>query len=257
MAQQKDRHLTTEQLSAFLDKQLSMQEQAACEAHLQSCQQCQGLLDDLRQTVALLHALPQPALPRSFVLPAEVLRPAATRTPLSINEGRRRVEQSAQERGQLRRSVLRSTLRTMSTIAAVIGFIFLLSAIPILHGGAASSTGGAASGSSTNAPAASSAAKTPQLGPHAATKPTSPVEGKTGGTTPQPSSTNHGSQVRNSTNQQQAASNPTAASALLQSVGSALDPTMQGGRAIDGALLIVLALLGFVLSRRWRRAAAT
>src|SRR5436309_2497563 len=67
-----DRHLTTTQLSALIDKQLSAQELALCKAHLQSCQQCQSALAGLQQTVALLQAMPEPALPRSFALPAGV-----------------------------------------------------------------------------------------------------------------------------------------------------------------------------------------
>ena len=68
-------HLTTEQLSAFLDKQLTPQEQAFFDAHMQSCSRCQNALGELRRTVVLLHALPQPSLPRSFTLPAGIHRP--------------------------------------------------------------------------------------------------------------------------------------------------------------------------------------
>nr|MDQ2716803.1 zf-HC2 domain-containing protein [Chloroflexota bacterium] len=69
---QQHEHLTNEQLSAFLDKQLTPQEQATCEAHMRACTQCQQSLAQIRQTVALLHDLPQAALPRSFVLPADI-----------------------------------------------------------------------------------------------------------------------------------------------------------------------------------------
>ncbi|TMD29929.1 MAG: hypothetical protein E6J04_13720, partial [Chloroflexi bacterium] len=48
----RDRHLTTEQLSAFLDAQLSPAEQVEYNAHIESCQRCQGALASLRQTVA-------------------------------------------------------------------------------------------------------------------------------------------------------------------------------------------------------------
>ncbi len=75
--QQHNEHPTIEQLSALLDQQLAPQEQATCDAHLRTCQQCQHTLLNLRQTVALLHALPKPELPRSFVLPAPVT-PMAT-----------------------------------------------------------------------------------------------------------------------------------------------------------------------------------
>ncbi|HLX39760.1 MAG TPA: zf-HC2 domain-containing protein, partial [Ktedonobacteraceae bacterium] len=85
MAQHNDRHLTTEQLSAFIDKQLAAEEQAACTAHLQTCQQCQQALAALRQTVMLLKALPQPALPRSFVLPTNlIVMPQRPATPAAV-----------------------------------------------------------------------------------------------------------------------------------------------------------------------------
>ena len=72
MAQIHDEHLTTEQLSASFDKQLSPQEQAVFDAHISTCQQCQSKLSDLRLTAALLHALPEEEVPRSFVLPTSI-----------------------------------------------------------------------------------------------------------------------------------------------------------------------------------------
>ncbi len=82
MAQDK-RHLTTEQLSALLDKEASAEEQAQWEAHLSTCPQCQRALTALRQTVAMLHALPQPTLPRSFVLSMEVPSAAEAAQPVT------------------------------------------------------------------------------------------------------------------------------------------------------------------------------
>src|SRR6266568_3115535 len=81
-------HLTTEELSAFLDEQLSSQERTTIEAHLQTCERCQHELASLRQTVALLRALPQPALPRSFVLPA-------AKVPVSISVAAQKKELAA------------------------------------------------------------------------------------------------------------------------------------------------------------------
>src|SRR5215469_2615502 len=97
VAQQSGEHLTIEQLSAILDKQLSPQEWAVCRAHLSTCQQCQGMLADLRQTSALLHALPQPELPRSFVLPATITSPAGQ---ISRPEVRAPVRQIARSRSR-------------------------------------------------------------------------------------------------------------------------------------------------------------
>ncbi len=130
----RNRHLTTEELSAFLDRRLSPTEQEAYKAHLESCQQCQRALASLQQTVALLRAMPQPAAPRSFTLAPGVtylqepaVRPVEPTKPAT----RRRWNYYAQR-----------SLRALSTIAAVIGFIFLLSGIlPLLiHGGAGMTT---------------------------------------------------------------------------------------------------------------------
>ena len=72
MAQYSNEHLTTAQISAYLDKELAADELSLCQAHLQSCQACQDLLTDLRLTSALLHGLPQVEVPRSFALPLKI-----------------------------------------------------------------------------------------------------------------------------------------------------------------------------------------
>jgi len=66
-----DWELQRERLSAYLDGELPHAERAALETHLATCEQCQGELAALRQTRALLRALPAPALPRAFTLPAQ------------------------------------------------------------------------------------------------------------------------------------------------------------------------------------------
>lgn len=58
-----------ELLSAHLDGALEPKDAAALQAHLSTCSDCQHELAALRQTRALLRALPTPALPRSFALP--------------------------------------------------------------------------------------------------------------------------------------------------------------------------------------------
>ncbi|HBE28724.1 MAG TPA: hypothetical protein DDW25_07515 [Ktedonobacter sp.] len=125
----RDRHLTTEELSAFLDRRLSPTEQEACKAHLESCQQCQRALASLQQTVSLLRAMPQPTVPRSFALSPRVTylqEPAARPVEPTKPAARRRWPYYAQR-----------SLRALSTIAAIIGFIFLLSGVlPLLHSGA-------------------------------------------------------------------------------------------------------------------------
>jgi anti-sigma factor RsiW len=66
-----DWELQRERLSAYLDGEFPDAERAALETHLATCEQCQGELAALRQTRALLRALPSPALPRAFTLPAQ------------------------------------------------------------------------------------------------------------------------------------------------------------------------------------------
>jgi anti-sigma factor RsiW len=59
-----------ENLSPFLDKQLTSSEQARVTRHLQECPACRADLQSLRQTVALLRATPVLKPPRTFFIPA-------------------------------------------------------------------------------------------------------------------------------------------------------------------------------------------
>jgi hypothetical protein len=150
VAKHDERHLTTEQLSAYIDKQLSAQEQAAYAAHLQSCTQCQQALVGLQQTVALLRALPQPSLPRSFTLPAGASylqeRPALQAVPTAPAPRPARRQTSWQR-------YMRGSLRAVSTIAAVLGLIFLLSGLVItLPRGGSGTTTSATSNSAGTSP---------------------------------------------------------------------------------------------------------
>ena len=220
-----EQHLTMARLSAYIDGQLSPEEQTQTETHLQNCAVCQQQLAELRQTVALLHALPQPALPRSFVLPAS--EPAHTSfrvsgTPLApITPLPRRNGWPAYATG---------ALRAVSTLAALIGIVFLLSGlfgtiIPV--------------GTSTT-PARSSASTTSGNGsgqslPHA-------VVGTPEQATPTPNGqTVTGPNPHGNTPVQQ---NPWQAFLALFSV------SMIETRAIIGAILVVLAIVGFVVVRR-------
>ncbi len=60
--------MRVEMLSAFLDNQVSPAERVRVESHLRTCAACRGELESLRQTAALLHALPRVAVPRAFTL---------------------------------------------------------------------------------------------------------------------------------------------------------------------------------------------
>lgn len=136
---QQDQHLTTEQLSAFLDQQLTRAEQASCNIHLQDCKPCQSVLDDLRQTVHLLRSLPQLEVPRSFALPADFNIPFYANSnyhnsqmdyvvDTRINgKKEQQVKQATTTSPRKLPIRLRQTLRMVSALAAVIGLFFVIS----------------------------------------------------------------------------------------------------------------------------------
>jgi anti-sigma factor RsiW len=162
---QENQHLTTEQLSALLDGEISTEERTQWEAHLATCQRCQQELASLRQTVALLRALPQPALPRSFELPAESAEPVALFA--GTRQATTPMPQRAPERRRQGRSYLRSTFRTLSAVAAIIGIVFVLSGIvPALIRGGATATSATSSSASNTASGSGQTPATP-AGTHA------------------------------------------------------------------------------------------
>ena len=238
MAQQRSGHLTIEQLSALLDKQLSPQEWAVCQAHLRACQQCQGVLADLRQTSVLLQALQQPALPRSFVLPAtitstagQISRPEVRATVTPITRGRRSAWPT----------YLRISTRFISTIAAALGIFFLLSGLLLSLPHAGSTTAGSApvtASSSSNA-GTTGIAQTPPAKAQTATAdsaqnnhPRTNLPQPVGTATSKPfSGTRH-------------------AENLVNTPPPLLDPSTIEGRMVIGVLLLVLGILGVVFTRR-------
>ncbi len=175
MTKQSDEHLTIEQLSAFLDEQLSSQEQAIVDAHLRDCQQCQQALAELRQTVALLHALPQVEVPRSFTLPARIA--AVQDQPVHTNPVATPISQSK----RARQNTLQRTIRVMSSLAAVLGLIFILSsfvtALPHLGSAGSSTSAGSAS---TNSPAVKQGTQTSTGPPSQPTPAVLDLSGPTG-----------------------------------------------------------------------------
>ena len=239
MAQDK-RHLTTEQLSALLDREASAEEQAQWEAHLSTCPQCQRALTALRQTVAMLHALPQLTLPRSFVLPVEAAEPSAKPVvvaPTPIRPTRRRLN-----------PYVRGVLRTMSALAAMIGVVFFLSGVlPALVHGGATATSSTTTGSSVEAPVngpthVSSGTKVPTVegartfSPQATATATALVE-------PQPPNTT--SQSSGDTSQ----SGPSLGFTFL-----IFNLSTPAGRVGLGMILVLFGGMGYVLFKRGRRA---
>jgi len=235
---QQNEHLTTEQLSAFLDKQLSPAERAVFDAHLASCQQCQSRLADLRLTVALVRALPQEEVPRSFVLPSRLAPVAERPTPRPAT-----VTPVPQQR-RARVSVLQRTVRTVSTLAAVLALIFILSGIlPPIHfgGGEATSSAGSVP-AATNQRAASNSA-------------------------PTPATTFGSAQAADGTKTPVQTPKSTPAATARSSIHSGTSPAVQPptlppfldlsrpeGRLALGALLLVLGIIGLVVTRRRRGA---
>jgi len=245
VAQLHDEHLTTEQLSAFFDKQLSAGEQAVFDAHLSTCQQCQQNLSDMRLTIALLRAMPEEEVPRSFVLPSR-LAPVPER---SVHQDR--MVRPIPQKRHTWLDTLRRSVRTVSTIAAVLALFFIISGIiPSLHVG-----GGEAASSTTAAPASSSMGaqtnepltRTPKVHETTAvqaaqgtgTKIPTPIE------TPSPTPpTKVESNANTSTGPPPAEQGPT--------VPPELDPGQPVGRLSIGALLLVLSIIGLIFTRRRR-----
>ncbi len=229
MAKQ-DRHLTTARLSTFIDGQLSAEEQAQSEEHLRTCEVCQQQLAELRQAIALLHALPQPKLPRSFTLPVAdptiATRANSTPRPLTpVTPLRQRGSWPVYASG---------AIRIVSTLAAVIGIVFLLSGlfgtVIGVHGGASSSTG------VTNAGSQSQSAV-----PHVVTprETVATVKKVTPTPTTVPSVTSPGPN-----------NHPPAQQNQQQPLLSLLDLRLPGSRALIGIVLVVLAIIGFVVLGR-------
>ncbi len=255
MAQQHDGHLTTEQLSAFLDKQLSRQEQLDWNAHLRACQQCQRRLADLRQTVALLHALPQAELPRSFVLPTSTtLAPERPLHPLHqgapVSEAGRLITPIAVAHRR-RPSFLQRSVRVLSTIAAVVGFFLILSGILVsAHiGGGASSTLSTAPGGAGHAPNSSSATL-PKAGQPNQTTNAASTAGpeKPGASTPQA--------TRIPTEVVKPAPSAVPSQDHQVSLPPVLNLSTSEGQEGVGLILLVLGFLGLIVTGIVRRRAA-
>ena len=231
---QHDEHLTTEQLSAFLDKQLAPQEQAAFDAHVSTCQECQGKLADLRLTVALVRALPQEEVARSFVLPSRLVpvaeRPLHRRAGATPVTGQRHVRAHALQR----------TVRVISTLAAVLALIFIISGIlPLVHFGR---------GATSTASYGSSAETKPAtvMGHVNGTATSDRPQRAAGSGTPIPTPT-PAARVRSNTGSSPSTAPP-------PPLPPALDLGQPEGRLALGALLLVLGIIGLIITRRRRGA---
>lgn len=250
-----------EQLSALLDGALPAAERAQLEAHLAGCAACRAELESLRRMSALLRALPQPALPRSFALPLEpsTQQSADDRAQHVPTEAARRDAAAPQgtppaPRAPTPITSARSTnrrrpvqvLRWLSTVAAVAGLLLLCSGIfTQLNLGARTTSTAANAPSSYQDSGGSKPAPTtpPTLGTPKVTNPQDTPGAITATPTPVPQATGVGVSP---------GPNPSENSA----------PTPGGGLQITaaglGVLLLVVGLCGLIIAailrRRWAEA---
>src|SRR5690242_17345285 len=124
-----------EQLSAALDGMLAPEEQAALDAHLAGCEMCARELGELRQVRMLLRAVPEPALPRSFLLPTEG-EPAAPHSPTRVAERATTITPLRQPTRTAARML--QVTRWIGTVAAVLGMALFLGTL-LIHQGAINS----------------------------------------------------------------------------------------------------------------------
>jgi anti-sigma factor RsiW len=242
VAQLHNEHLTTEQLSAFFDKQLSPQEQAVFDAHVSTCQQCQRNLADLRLTVSLLHAMPEQEVPHSFVLPGRLApvphraaRQDTTVTPVN-------------QKQHARLNTLRRSVRVVSTLAAVLALIFIISGIlpPLRFGGGESASAPVISRSSAGVSTADSANQTP----NAHVTPTSNYRVQEGVATKTPAPV----ETPKAAPTTAAAANTGSSPPTDQTppVPPVLDLGQPAGRLSLGVLLLALSIIGLIVTRRRR-----
>lgn len=128
-----------EQLSAALDGMLAPEEQAALHAHLAECETCARELEELRHVRMLLRAVPEPALPRSFLLPTEG-ELAAPRSPARLAERATATNVTPLRQPTRRASRTLQVTRWIGTIAAVLGMALFLGTILVHQGGAYSAS---------------------------------------------------------------------------------------------------------------------
>jgi anti-sigma factor RsiW len=251
-----DRHLTTEELSALLDGQISEQEQAICDAHLETCKQCRLALADLRQTVSLLRTLPQPELPRSFVLPTSVSYIQERHgTDMQTSPAPSAPDTDPQERqGQrTRTSTFRRSARILSLLVAVIGLFILASGVFAILPRFSNSAGTASSSANTSVHNASPS--NTENKPHQVTNGKSPSSSATVQKTSAPSLVGVGTPGAHATLTPSPTPTATATKATTSQTGPALalpNLTTPLGQQEVGFPLFVLGIIGLLLTRRKR-----
>lgn len=206
-----------EALSALLDGELEQARRVPLERHLATCGQCRAEYNALGRTRALLRALPQPTLPRSFALPVE---PAPNVR--SIGDARTR----------------RAGSGAFSRMAQRIGSLVAAAGLILLIGSwltTASSPTHSSSGAARYAPQSGSAQTTRNTtGAPSHTMPA--YAGATGGTVAgEPSATPAGASVSPTTTPTRAATSPSNDSASSVPVL----PITGAGLTVGGVLLVI------------------
>lgn len=82
-----ERHLTQEDIHAWLDGESTVAEQEMVENHLAACAECAREAEDFRAIKNMLAGLGDVELPRSFTLPAEYAKTAPLQSPASPTSG--------------------------------------------------------------------------------------------------------------------------------------------------------------------------
>lgn len=77
-------HIKQDDLSAYLDGQISEADAARIDQRLAQCADCRQELDALRSIVSLLQQMPELTLPRSFIMPGPPPAPIAIRPPAPL-----------------------------------------------------------------------------------------------------------------------------------------------------------------------------
>jgi hypothetical protein len=235
-----DEHLTTEQISAFFDKQLSPEEQAVFDAHLSTCQQCQRNLADLRLTVSLLRALPKEEVPRSFVLPG-VLTPVPQR---AARQDTLTTPTPQKQRGRF--NTLRRSVRVVSALAAVLALLLIISGIlpPLQNGASETASTHTPTSSSGDATMPHTAFSTPNVQKATVTR---PQEGLNA-TTPTPAATK--APVTSGTATENA--NTSTSNGQGSGIPPAIDLSQPVVRLSLGIVVLALSIIVLVLTRRRR-----
>ena len=150
-----------ERLSAYSDGELTADETRQLEAHIATCAACRNELAALRQVQALLRAMPEPHLPRSFVLPPSGPIPVPVATLARRQHAERR-----------HASVLTRATQWAGGVAAAAGLALVLGSAIVglgVHSGASSSAGvpaASSSFSSSGSPSGTSSNGGAAVGPH-------------------------------------------------------------------------------------------